>query len=536
MKTAINYLTNTIKNINVWFLFSFFLCLIVILPIIIIFLNSFNVNHETWLHIYKHLFFEYSLNTFFLVVGVALLTLLLGSLSAWIVGFYNFPLKKAFSFLLIMPIAIPPYAVAYCYADLTDYSAFFSFFPSIRSRLGAIFILSLTLFPYVYLICKNAFTNNSMSILESAANLGADRITLFFKFALPISRPAIVASIALVVMETLADFGVVHYLGVDSLSVGIYKAWFGFDDLGSSSRIASLLFIFSFIIIIAERISRNNKYQRYISYGKSKNNYLYPKATILPMIFIILLLMISLVIPLIWLISSALSDEGIFSKNLLISSFNTLKLGILGSLIIVFSASIVCFYKRQSKNAFTVIYNLVKVGYASPGIVIAIGVMVPILYIDKKINNLFQHYDYEIGLILSSSVFILIVAYLVRFLSVAINPIESSYEKISDKIDFVADNMKASRKKLFMKIHIPMISEGIIVAFLLLFIEIIKELPATLILRPLNFNTLSIYTFEFASSEQLSLAATPALLITALATIPLIFIHVLSNKFEGELR
>ena len=133
MKTAINYLTNTIKNINVWFLFSFFLCLIVILPIIIIFLNSFNVNHETWLHIYKHLFFEYSLNTFFLVVGVALLTLLLGSLSAWIVGFYNFPFKKAFSFLLIMPIAIPPYAVAYCYADLTDYSAFFSYFPSIRS-------------------------------------------------------------------------------------------------------------------------------------------------------------------------------------------------------------------------------------------------------------------------------------------------------------------------------------------------------------------------------------------------------------------
>ena len=492
-------------------------------------------------------FFEYSFNSLILVLGVCLVTFILGTLSAWYISFYNLPFKKLFSFLLIMPIAIPPYAIAYCFADLTDYiakpisqedidflSSLLSIFPSIRNTTGAIFILSLTLFPYVYLICKNSFLNNSRTILESAANLGANRVTLFFKFALPVSRPAIVAALVLVAMETLADFGVVHYLGIDSLSVGIYKAWFSLNDINSSARIASILFTCSFLIIFIERLFRNNKSKRFISYGKAGNINLFKKNYFLPLVFLTLLLFLSLIIPIFWLFLCVFSNDRIISEDLLNATFNTFKLGILGSLVIVTSALILCFYKRISRNNTSIIFSLVKVGYASPGIVVAIGVMVPIIFIDKKLNIFMEYLGYETGLFLSSSIFILIFAYLVRFIAVAINPIESSYSKISDKIDFVAENLKATKTKVFFQIHIPMIFISIIIAGLLIFVDIIKELPATLILRPLNLNTLSIYTFEFASSEQLSIAATPALLITSLAILPLILIYFLFNKIEEE--
>ncbi len=535
------------KNLNFWFCFSFCLSFLVIVPIAVIFYSALNVNKEIWGHIYEYLFFQYSTISIFLVIGVSILTFVFGTTSAWIMSFYDLPFKRLLSFLLIMPIAIPPYAVAYCYADISDYYAkiqnfekfdyltyFVSLIPSVRSTFGAIFVLSLTLFPYVYLICKNSFINNSKSILEAAANLGASRRTLFFKFALPISRPAIAAAIALVTMETLADFGVVHYLGVDSLSVGIYKAWFSFDDLNSSARIASILFTFSFLIIFLEKLSRKKKSQRYISYGKINNYNLFPKGSFLPGIFILLLISISLIIPLSWLIACIVSSDRIFIANLINPTFNSLKLGFFGAAVIVCCALIICFYKRISSNTFSFIFSLAKIGYASPGIVIAIGVFVPIVFLDKKISLFFSYFGYELGLIMSSSIFILIMAYLVRFLSVAINPIEASYDKISEKIDFVARNLSATNKRLFFDIHVPMIFVSIVIAFLLLFIDIIKELPATLILRPLNFNTLSITTFELASSEQLSMAATPALLITCLAIIPLILIHFLFNKIDGE--
>ncbi len=524
----------SIQSLNIWLIFSFFISIIIILPIIVIFANAISVDSVTWQHIYNILFIEYTFNTLILVFGVSSLTFILGTVSAWIVSFYHLPFKKLLSFLLIMPIAIPPYAVAYCYADITDFdNIFINLIPSVRSIGGAIFILSLTLFPYVYLICRNSFLNNSKSILESAANLGCGRISLFLKFGLPISRPAIVASLALVIMETLADFGVVHYLGINSLSVGIYKSWFGLDDLNSSARIASILFTFSFLVIFIERFSRRKKIQRYMSYGKGRSNYLFQDKYILPFVFIIFVILISLLIPITWLIACVLSNDKIFSEELLFSTLNSFKLGILGAIIITISASIICFYKRASKNNSSFLFNLVKIGYASPGIVVAIGVLVPMLYVDKKLNNIFQIFDIDLGLFLSSSIFILIIAYLVRFLSVGLNPVEAAYEKISNKIDFVAENLKASRNKIFYRVHMPMIHTSITIAFLLVFIEIIKELPATLILRPFNFNTLSIYTFEFASSEQLILAAAPALLITCLAILPLLFIHFLHNKIEG---
>ncbi len=522
-------INDSFKNINGWLTVSIFILFLILVPILTIFFNSIQVNNDVWQHIYENLFFKYTLNSLTLVIGVFCLTFFFGVTSAWFISFYEIPFKDTLSLLLILPIAIPPYAVAYSYADISDSIQNYAFL-NIRSKIGAIFILSITLYPYVFLITKYSFLKNAHRTMEAAANLGAKKMELFYKFALPLSRPAIAASMALVIMETLADFGVVHYLGVDSLSVGIYKAWFGLEDINSSARLASILFLLAFLIVFLEKFLRRKEGEKYVAYGTLNKSELFKNSIFSPMFFLLILLLLSFFIPVLWLISSVIKSNSYNNLGILFAFLNTLKLGFLGSLLVVISALLLAFSKRSMKRPLSYIFNMAKIGYAAPGIVIAIGIIIPIIFIDKKINTFFQYFNLEVGLILSSSMMILLLAYLVRFFSVAYNPIEAAYEKISKKIDFISFNLGASNKRLFLKIHIPMISLSILIAYLLVFIDILKELPATLILRPFNFNTLSITTFEYASSEQLMMAAKPALLITLLAAMPLIFVHKKLNK------
>ncbi len=537
------------NKVNTWLVISVFLAIIIFTPLLVILFLSFKVNVEVWEHIYDYLIITYLTNSIILVIGVGLLTFFIGVISAWLITFYNIPFKRTITTFLVLPIAIPPYAMAYCYADLTDrgglVNVLFSFllpeslpllFPSVRSLAGAIFILSLTLFPYVFLITKYSFQNNALKIIESAANLGASRLKLFLKFALPVSRPALVAGITLVVMESLADFGVVHYLGVNSLSVGVYKAWFGFDDLNSSARLALILLFFTISIILIEKYLRRNKKENFTTYGFENNiNVLFDSKTTYPLVFLILLVFLSFLIPIAWLTSNVVLHDLKNLKELGVATYNSLKLALLGSLIIVTFATIIIFTKRIYKiNFLHFILNFTKIGYAAPGIVIAIGIITPTIFFDKKLNYLFSYFGFDIGLIMSGSIAILLFAYLVRFLSVAFNPIESGMEKISEKIDYSALNLGASNYTLFFKVHFPMILTTCLIGFLLIFIDILKELPITLILRPFNFNTLSVYTFEYASSEQLVEAALPALLITTIGLLPLIFINSIIDYRLGK--
>ncbi len=519
------------------------------IPFFVIFFSSIKVDHNTWSHIYTYLFSDYITNSIILFIGVTILTLILGVTSAWFTSFYNFPLRKTISAFLILPIIIPPYAVAYCYADFTDKGGsltdilqrfgmeeFIFLIPSVRSLPGAIFILALTLYPYVFIITQYSFSNNAKKIIESAANLGANRITLLFKFALPIARPALVAGVTLVIMECLADFGVVHFLGVDTLSVGIYKAWFGLDDVNSSARIATILLAFTFCIILLERFLRKNQHEKFVNYGKKSDiSLLFKSKKALPFIILSLIIFFSFFIPLIWLLSSAIKNDYNSLIEVLVAAYNSLKLALFGSLIIVTIATIVTFTKRiYKKSILTIVLNFTKIGYALPGIVIAIGVISPIIYFDKKINYFFKLFGYDIGLIISNSLFILLFAYLVRFLSVAFNPIEAGFEKISEKIDYSAMNLGATKNKLLFNLHLPMISISCFIGFLLVFIDILKELPITLILRPMNYNTLAVTTFEYASSEQLNAAALPALLITLIGFMILVLISLIINSNAGE--
>ncbi len=538
-------LNNRFKNeINIWLIFSLVATFLVILPISSIWYAALDVDSRVWNHIYKYLFLGFSINTLILVLGVALLTTILGVTAAWLIAFENFYFRKILSYLLIFPIAIPPYAVAYCYADITDkggllsnfmelvnISQFDIFVPSVRSITGVIFVLSITLFPYVYLITRYSFEFNSRKIIEAATNLGISNKKLFFKCSLPLARPAIIAGLALVIMETMSDFGVVHYLGVDSLSVGIYKSWFGLGDFNSSARLATILFIFAFFTLFLENLLRNKKEEKYFSYSKDFSEInTYRKKSLTAFLIILFLTSITLFIPIMWLISNAFSAIfenitilGLFLKE----SLNSIMLALSGSILIIIIAAIICFTQRIYGGPLNFFLNMAKVGYASPGIVIAIGVITPIMYFDRAINKLFLNFNYDVGLIVSGSLFVLVFAYLTRFLAVAFNPIEAAYQKVNRKIDSAASNLGANNNTLFFKIHIPMLASSFLIGFLLVFIDILKELPATLILRPFNFNTLSILTFEYASSEQLQMAAIPALIITILAIIPLTLVHLI---------
>ncbi len=527
---------------------SIFFALITSIPLLVIFSSSLQVNKEVWSHIYDFLIISYISNSLLLLIGVVILTIFMGVLAAWFIVFYNVPFKKLLSTLLVLPIAIPPYAMAYCYADLTDkggiidnilgYISSESFIlssPSIRSLTGSILVLSLTLFPYIFLIVRYSFQNNALKIIESAANLGASKSKLFFKFALPISRPALVAAVSLVVMETLADFGVVHYLGINTLSVGVYKAWFGFDDLNSSARLSLILLIFTLSIILIEKYLRIGKKENYTSFGRQSNiTSLFNSKVLFPTSFLIMIVLLSFIIPISWLISNLRLHDFNNLNQIKEATFNSAKIAFIGAFIIVCLATFIIFTKRIFKiPILSLIINFSKIGYAAPGIVVAIGVITPTIFFDKKINSFFSFFGVDVGLIMSGSIAILIFAYLVRFLSVAFNPIESGLEKVSEKIDYSALNLGATNNTLLFKVHLPMILTTCLIGFLLIFIDILKELPITLILRPFNFNTLSVFTFEYASSEQLVLASLPALLITTIGLIPLVFIDRIINYRIG---
>ena len=436
-----------------------------------------------------------------------------------------------------MPIAIPPYAVAYCYADLTDYSAFFSFFPSIRSRLGAIFILSLTLFPYVYLICKNAFTNNSMSILESAANLGADRITLFFKFALPISRPAIVASIALVVMETLADFGTVDFFSINTLTLAIFNVWLGMGNASGAAQISLVILIFVFTLLYFEKSARNRREYHIIDRNNIliQRNILKGYKSFIAFTICFIPLLIGFIIPSIILFYySLLTFDISFDISFYKLIINSFSLSLIASLITVIAAIVIASGQRLYGNKFIIFTRISLLGYAFPGAVLALGIIIPLALIDNYIDKFFiSYFNISTGLILSGSIFALLFAYLIRFIAIGYGAIESGYTSINKNIDMASISLGAGKIFTIKKIHIPLLKSSILIASIIVFVDTMKELPATLILRPFNFDTLATNVYQLASDELLEQSSLSALTIVLVGIVPLIFLtkKISDNKY-----
>ena len=402
-------------------------------------------------------------------------------------------------------------------------------FPQVRSLGGAILMLSFVLYPYVYLLTRNAFSEQSASFREASHILGVGLQKTFLSIAVPLARPAIIAGLTLVVMETLADYGTVQYFGVATFTTGIFRTWFGFGDRIAATQLASILLLCVFAVILIERYSRRSvKYQ---NLTHSKKNWRYPLAgtkSLLALLFCSAPIALGFIIPAIQLSSWSIhTAPNIIDSSFFTLIFNTILLAIIVALIVVCAATLFTYGKRVSTNYFVpYAVNMSAMGYAVPGIIIAVGVLLPFAWLDNTIDAWLQSsFGISSGLILTGTLAALVFAHVVRFLAIGLNSVESSMTKIHRSVDDAAQLLGQGTFDRFRNIHLPLIHSGILTAALLVFVEVIKELPATLVLRPFNFNTLAVRTYELASDERLADSACSALLIVAVGILPILILN-----------
>ncbi len=538
---------NKIEDFN-FFILSVFL-IIFIVPILFIFLNIFNDASETWIHIQNYLLHDYIINSLIIVFSVAIITMLLGTSLAWIVSMYEFPGVRIFRWLLIIPMAIPAYVNAYIYAGINETSGIlFNLFEyylgmgaliydlyDIRNIYGAIVILSISLYPYVYLLCLPALANHSNSIFEIGQSLGLNRFQRLTKIGLPIIRPAIIAGSSFVIMETLAEYATMQYFGVSTFATGIFRSWFVLGDESSSFFLSSILLTIIFLLVYFEQISRGSKkYNNPLNKVSPmrKEKLLTNKKYILS-IYCFIIFSLGFMIPLIQLlywISYTIQETDI---NFIISLLKSSSvIAILTSIIVVIFTINVAYIVRTSSSLFNKISSKVlSVGYAVPGVVLAVAVIGPISWIENILPEVF---NYEPKSLLTGTFVLLIIAYLIRFSTISLKTFESGLNKISKNYDLISYGFGLSKLQTLYKVHLPILLPTIYSAMILVFVDIVKELPITLILRPFNFNTLPVYLYELAESENLSSMGVPGLILIIICLIPVIILSKGIIKNESK--
>ena len=531
--------------LNPWVITGFFGTLVIALPLLVIAREIFTPGDETWKHILRNLVPGYVMNTIALMAGVAILTFLMGVSTAWLVTMYRFPGRKFFIWALILPIAIPGYINGFTWAGILDYtSPLYVFlrqnfgidtgaylFFDILSLPGAILILSLSLYPYVYLITRAYFLKQSTTLFEVAASLGHSPWRTFTRTALPLARPAIVAGVSLALMEVLNDYGLVRYFGVDTFTTGIFTAWFAFGSPTASMKLSVYLMIFVLALILLERTQRGQ--MRYDMLGSHyrpvrKRRLKRWKAigaftiSVVPFLF-------GFLFPLLMLIYWSTFTAGlVLETRFLVLLRNSFLLAAIASVLVVVASIFIAFTVRTFPLKFVQFLSRVStLGYAIPGAVVAIGIMVPFLWLDQQ---LMQYTPPGTGFILTGTWFALIYAYMVRFMAVGYNSIDSGMARISTSLDEAARSLGRSNLKTLGKVNLPLLRGAVLSAALLVFIDVLKELPLTLILRPFNFDTLAIRAFEFATDERVAEAAPPALIIIIVGTIPVYFLNKIIGK------
>jgi iron(III) transport system permease protein len=506
----------------------------------------------TWQHLVATVLPEYILNSLWLCIGVGCGVGLVGVATAWLTAMHNFPGRRIFEWALVLPLAMPAYVMAYVYTDLLQFVGPVQtglretfgwqygdyWFPDIRTLPGAMLMFVSVLYPYVYLLARAAFLERASGMLEAARTLGMGPWRAFFSVSMPLARPAIVAGVALALMETLADYGTVAYFAVNTFTTGIYRAWFSLGDRVAAAQLASMLLGFVLFLLMAERISRGRA--RYNN--TTGRNRPMAGATLsgFPAFFAVLTcslpLIIGFVLPAILLLKMALTDgDAQFGERFLILSRNSFVLAGVTAIIAVFLALMLAYGARLSKtNLSKALNRLVGLGYAVPGAVIAVGVLIPVTRLDNWLAGQWQlWFDYNPGLIFTGGVAALIYAYLARFLGVALHTVESSLAKITPSMDDAARSLGLGQSQTLRRVHMPMLRGSLLTAGLLVFVDVMKELPATLVMRPFNFDTLATQTYTLASDERLAEASTAALAIVAVGLLPLI---ALSRQISSSRR
>ncbi len=513
------------------------------IPILTIASSIFEPSGENWQHIKQTVLPEYLTNSGLLVLGVTLGTLLMGVSTAWLTAMCRFPGKSLFVWLLLLPLAMPAYIIAYTYTGMFDFAGPVQslirewtglrygqyYFPEIRSLGGAITMLSLVLYPYVYLLARAAFLEQSVGVLEVSRTLGCGPWCGFYRVALPLARPAIVAGLSLALMETLADYGTVAYFGLGVFTTGIFRTWFGMGDSIAAAKMASLLLFFVFALIVIERASRkraqyhhtSTKYSRLPEYNLSGYRaWLAFLVCLIPVLFGFLLPAGQLSV---WAVETY---QDMVDESFITLTLHTVLLGLSAAVLSVILALFLA-YGRRMLPAKSVISSIrvASVGYAIPGTVIAVGIIIPFAWLDTKINEIVNNmFGISPGLLLSGTLFALMFAYMVRFLAVSLQTVESGLGKIKHSMDDAARSLGYRPRQALLKVHIPIMQGSVLTALLIVFVDVMKELPATLILRPFDFNTLAVRAFELASDERLADSSTAALMIVLVGLLPVIYL------------
>ncbi|MFD1008060.1 ABC transporter permease [Oceanisphaera ostreae] len=528
-----------------WTVSSWVLALLLTLPIMAIIYEALLPTEDIFHHLWVTVLPTYISNTFWLVLLVMLFSLLSGVPAAWLMAMCELPGKRWLQWALILPLAMPSYIVAFVYTDLLDFSgpvqstlrhwfgwqsAADYYFPPIRTLGGAAFILGLVLYPYVYLLARTAFMEQSSSLIQSSRLLGCTPWQSFKKISLPLARPSIAVGLSLVAMETLAEFGTVNFFAVNTLTTAVYDTWLGYGSLNAAAKISAIMLLVVMLLLSMERMSRKRQqvFQKSMGHEQQTGYRLTGGAKWGALCFCWTLVVLGFLLPFTILCYHAVHyfDQA-WNSRFFEYSFNSLLLSSLVAGIALMVGLLLGMSHRLTGKTYTVLpMRLASMGYALPGTVLAIGVLVPLTSLDFAINDAALWLGVtEPGLLFTGTMTAIAFGYLVRFGAMAIGSVESSLGKVSPSLDMVTQTMGYSPSAMMMKVHMPLIRKGMLAGALLVFIECMKELPAALLLRPFNFQTLATYVYQFVSDEQLELGALPAIVIVLVGLVPLIFLN-----------
>lgn len=530
---------------NGWTVTTFLVSLLVALPLLVIVPRVFSSGDDVWRHVLHSLVPGYVTNTVLLMVGVGLLTAIIGVATAWLVTMYRFPGRRFFEWALILPISIPAYINGFTWSGILDYtSPVYVFvrnhtgidtgpylFFNLLSLAGAILILSLSLYPYVYLITRAYFLKQSTTLFEVGASLGRGPVGVFFRVVLPLARPAIVAGVSLVLMEVLNDYGLMRYFGIETFTTGIFTAWFAFGSPLTAMKLSVYLMIFVLALILLERYQRGQMRFDLVGthYRPVSPRRISRHAATWVILSCSLPLLAGFVFPLAMLLYWSVQTAGqVVDARFWELLMNSFFLAVMAAALVAAMALFIAFTLRTFPTRLVrLLARISTLGYAIPGAVVAIGIMVFFLWTEQQLRAGLP----GIRIMLTGTWFILVFAYVIRFMAVGYNPIESGMARVSASLDEAARSLGRSNWRNLVHIHLPLLRGAMLSAVLLVFIDVLKELPLTLILRPFNFDTLAIRAFEYASDERIAEAAPAAVIIILVGLVP---VYLLNKLLTGK--
>ena len=528
-------ISSSTTNLGPWTV-ALLLTLLTLIPIAVVASAMLDPDQEIWAHLWQHVLPELLLNTLWLALGVGLGVTLLGTGLAWLTAACEFPGRKFFSWALLLPLALPAYVTAFVWIGLLDFTGSLPtwlretweivWLPPIRSRGGVILVMVLALYPYVYLTARTAFQGQGRRLLEAAQSLGVSRRRAFFKIALPIARPGIIAGLSLALMETLADFGTVSVFNYNTFTTAIYKAWFSMFSLPAASQLATILVFFVLALVMLEQLSRNRRNYATSARGGggAQRIQLTGSHALLATLAAGLIFLLAFVVPmlqlLVWTREIIATD---LDLRYIDFAWHSLLLASIGAALVVSLALALGYTQRLNPTpAMQFTTRLANIGYALPGAVLAVGFYIPVAGLDNLLIDTWRDYSgEEIGQVLGGTLAVMLLAYCARFLAVGFGPVETGLARITRSMDEAAQVLGKTGLNRLLRVHLPMLRAPLLAAAALAFVDIMKELPITLMTRPFGWDTLATRVFEMTSEGEWERAALPAVAICLVGLLPI---------------